>query len=94
MSSFCIHVTALLFRLESANINGLTNPACTSKLCVWNVPGTSTDVKPIKIADMDLKSSKLNKGTVLIILIIIWHCCSIHDFAGMITPISVWLLLF
>ncbi|KAK3755143.1 hypothetical protein QZH41_020564 [Actinostola sp. cb2023] len=61
MSSSCIHVTALLFRVEAANRNGLTNPACTSKQCVWNVPADKTVVQPKRICDMDWKTSKLNK---------------------------------
>lgn len=61
MSSSCIHITALLFRVEAANRSGMTNPACTSRLCVWNVPPEKTVIKPKKIADMNWKSSKLNK---------------------------------
>ena len=62
MSSSCIHITALLFRVEAANRSGMTNPACTSRQCVWNVPSEKTVIKPTKIADMNWKSSKLNKG--------------------------------
>ena len=62
MSSSCIHITALLFRVEAANRSGITNPACTSRQCVWNVPSEKTVIKPTKIADMSWKSSKLNKG--------------------------------
>lgn len=62
MISSCILVTALLFRVEAANRNGLTNPACTSKHCVWNVPAEKTVVQPKRIRDMDWKVSKLNKG--------------------------------
>ena len=51
MSSSCIHVTALLFWVEAANRNGLTNPACTS--CTWNVPQQSLKVKPTKICDIN-----------------------------------------
>ena len=62
MSSSCIHITALLFRVEAANRSGMTNAACTSRLRVWNVPSEKTVIKPTKIADMNWKSSKLNKG--------------------------------
>lgn len=62
MISSCILVTALLFGVEAANRNGLTNPACTSKQCVWNVPAEKTVVQPKRIRDVDWKASKLNKG--------------------------------
>ena len=62
MSSSCIHIRALLFRVEAANRSGMTNPACTSRQCMWNVPSEKTVIKPTKIADMNWKSSKLNKG--------------------------------
>ena len=62
MSSSCIHVTALLFRIEAANKSGQTNPACTSRECVWTVPAGKTVVTPQKICDMTWKASKLNKG--------------------------------
>lgn len=66
MSGSCIHVMALLFRIEAANRNGMTNPACTSKECVWNVPiGNKTVIKPSRICDMEWKASKLNKGMLL-----------------------------
>ena len=64
MSSSCIHITALLFRVEAANRSGMTNPACTSRQCVWNVPSEKTVIKPTKIADRNWKSSKLNKGNL------------------------------
>ncbi|KAK2571499.1 hypothetical protein P5673_004103 [Acropora cervicornis] len=61
MSTSCIHVTALLFRIEAANRNGRTNPACTSKECVWTVPADKTVVQPKQISDMVWTASKLNK---------------------------------
>ncbi|KXJ14188.1 hypothetical protein AC249_AIPGENE19303 [Exaiptasia diaphana] len=61
MSSTCIHVTALMFRILAANRNGLTNPACTSKDCVWSVPNAKTVIKPSRICEMDWKAPKLNK---------------------------------
>ena len=42
MSSSCIHITALLFGVEAANRSGMTNPACTSRQCVWNVPSKNS----------------------------------------------------
>ena len=65
MSSSCIHVTALLFRIEAANRNGLTNPACTSRQCVWNVSVERTAVQPTRICNMDFKASKLKKSMYL-----------------------------
>ena len=66
MSSSCIHVTALLFRIEAANRNGLTNPACTSRQCVWNVPRERTSILPTRTRDMDFKASKFKKSTYFI----------------------------
>ena len=60
MSTSCIDVTALRFRIEAANRNGLKNPACTSKECVWTVPANKTAVQPKQ------KASKLNKGSCII----------------------------
>ena len=65
MSSLCIHVMALLFRIEAANRNGLSNPACTSRQCVWNVPGEKALVQPTRICDMDFKASKFKKNMYL-----------------------------
>ena len=66
MSTSCIQVTALFFRIEAANRNGLTNPACTSKECVWTVPADKTVVQPKQISEMVWKASKLNKGGCII----------------------------
>lgn len=60
MSGSCIHVTALLFHI-AANRTGMTNPACTSKQCLWDKPADKTVIKPVKIIDMDWKKAKLNK---------------------------------
>lgn len=62
MSSSCIHITALLFRIEAANRSGLTNPACTSRECSWIVPQPTTKLQPTRICDMNWTASKLNKG--------------------------------
>ena len=59
-------MTALLFRIEAANRNGLTNPACTSKECVWTVPADKTVVQPKQISEMVWTASKLNKGSCII----------------------------
>ena len=66
MSTSDIHLTALLFRIEAASRNGLTNPACTSKECVWLVPADKTAVQPKQISEMVWKASKLNKGSCII----------------------------
>ena len=66
MSTSYIHVTALLFRTEAGNRNGLTNPACTSKECVWTVPADKTVVQPKQISEMVWTASKLNKGSCII----------------------------
>ena len=66
MSTSCIHVTALLFRIEAANRNGLTKPACTSKECVRIVPADKTAVQPKQISEMVWKASKLNKGSCIV----------------------------
>ena len=66
MSTSCIHVTALLFRIEAANRIELTNPTCTSKECVWTVPADKTAVQPKQISEMVWKVSKLNKGSCII----------------------------
>ena len=63
MGGSCIHISALLFRVEAANRTGMTNPACTSKPCAWSQPSAKTVIKPTKIMDMDWKAAKLNKGT-------------------------------
>jgi len=43
-------VTALLFRI---------------KVCTWDVPvGDKTEIKPMRVQDMDLKAAKLNKGKI------------------------------
>ena len=66
MSTSCIHVTALLFRIEAPNRNGLTNPACTSKECVWTGPADKTAVQPKEISEMVWKASKLNKASCIL----------------------------
>ena len=43
----------------------MTNPACTSKQCVWNKPADKTVIKPAKIIDRDWKAAKLNKGNYI-----------------------------
>ena len=69
MSSTCIHVTALLFRIEAANRTGMTKPACTSKKCEWNVPAEKTVIQPARIVDMEWKSKKFSKGTTVVFLL-------------------------
>ena len=66
MSTSCIHVTALLFRIEAPNRNGLTNPGCTSKECVWTGPADKAAVQSKHISEMVWKASKLNKGSCIL----------------------------
>ena len=60
MSTSCIHVTALLFRIKAPN------PACTSKECVWTGPADKTVVQPKQISEMVWKASKLNQGSCIL----------------------------
>ena len=66
MSTSCIHVTVLRFRIEAANRNGLTNPTCTSKECVCIVPADKTAVQPKQISEIVWKASKLSECSCII----------------------------
>ena len=57
----CVHITAMFFCIEAAVRGGYTNPACTSKVCTWNVPAQITIVQPVQAKEMNFKASKLNK---------------------------------
>ena len=49
----CNHIVAALYKINFANENGLTNPACTDELCKWNT--SAKQIKPMKIKDMDIR---------------------------------------
>ena len=59
-------MTALLFRIEAANRNGLTNPTCTSKECVCTFAADKTAVQPKQISEMVWKASKLSEFSCII----------------------------
>lgn len=54
----CNHIVGMLFRIEAAVAEGLTNPSSTSKLCKWNVPGRFEPQHPIR-----LEAEKWSKST-------------------------------
>ena len=56
----------MFFRVEAAVRAGHTNPACTSKLCVWDVPQTKTAGESLRVKDMDFKATKFNKGSLIL----------------------------
>ena len=58
----CVHITAMFFRIEAAVRGGYTNPACTSKVCSWNVPAQKTIVQSVRAKEMNFKASKFSKG--------------------------------
>ena len=49
----CKHIVAALYKINFANENGLTNPACTDELCKRNT--SAKKIKPMKIKDMDIR---------------------------------------
>ncbi|XP_033124665.1 uncharacterized protein LOC117122990 [Anneissia japonica] len=51
-STTCNHVAALLFKVDFAWRNGITNPACTSRECVWSAFAGKNNVEPRRIADL------------------------------------------
>ena len=61
----CNHVAGLMFRVEAAVRSGLTDPACTSKPCTWNLPVQRRDVLCIPTKAMDVRWTKghyMNQG--------------------------------
>ena len=53
----------MFFRVEATVRAGHTNPACTSNLCVWDVPQTKTAGESLRVKDMDFNATKFNKGS-------------------------------
>ena len=60
MSGTCLHIAGMLFRVEAAVRNGLTNPSCTIKSCEW-LPNRK-DVVPVKVRDMKLSRDDFGKS--------------------------------
>ena len=59
----CNHIVAALYKINFANENGWTDPACTDELCKWNTSAKPM-IKPMKIKDMDIREhNKENEVT-------------------------------
>ena len=59
MSGTCLHVAAMLYRVEAAVRLGLTNPACTAKSCEW-LPNRK-ELLPVKVKDLELGRDDFGK---------------------------------
>ena len=59
MSGTCLHIAGMLFRVEAAVRNGLTNPSCTTKSCEW-LPNRK-DVVAVKVTDLKLSRDDFGK---------------------------------
>ena len=57
----CNHVAGLLFRIEAAVLEGLTDETCTMRSCLWNVPSGKKQIKPGKISDFLIKQDRYDK---------------------------------
>ena len=58
LNGTCNHIAAMLFRVQAAVSQGLTNPTCTSRLATWNVPSECARFephKPIKLSEQVVK---------------------------------------
>ena len=61
----CNHIAGLLFRVEAANMMGVT--ACTSVPCGWNVPDNGKRLmEPKRIKDMQLTKARHDKKPLCI----------------------------
>ena len=58
----CLHVAALLMKVDLAWKFGLTNPACTSRECSWLCKPNLT-IAPEKICEMEIISPNYSKST-------------------------------
>ena len=56
----CNHLIAVLFKVEYANQQGLTNPSCTDVACYWN-SSSKKDIGPSRIKDMNVQAHKLGR---------------------------------
>ena len=59
MSGTCLHIAGMLFRVEAAVRNGLTNPSCATKSCEW-LPNRK-DVFAVKVRDLKLSRDDFRK---------------------------------
>ena len=59
MSGTCLHIAGMLFRVEAAVRNGLTNPSCATKSCEW-LPNRK-DVVAVKVRDLKLSCDDFGK---------------------------------
>ena len=57
----CNHVAGLLFRVEAAVLQGLTQETCTDVPSDWNRPKTKKQVKPGKLSNFLIKQDRLDK---------------------------------
>ncbi|KAL5006729.1 hypothetical protein ScPMuIL_015535 [Solemya velum] len=64
MLGCCNHIAGVLFRMEAAVMAGITDPACTSRVSIWNVPSTSRGVKPVTAAQATWKKDHYRKISV------------------------------
>ena len=56
----CNHVVAVLYKIEYANKEGLTEQTCTEKICVWN--SSSKQIAPMKIKVMHIMEHNKRNG--------------------------------
>ena len=54
-------MAAVLFKVEFAWKNGLTNPACTAKECGWSAFGAKHRVEPQRIKEMNWHKPHFSK---------------------------------
>ncbi|XP_066934311.1 uncharacterized protein [Clytia hemisphaerica] len=57
----CNHVAGLLFRVEAAVLQGITQETCTDIPSDWNRPKTKKQVKPGKLSNFLIKQDRLDK---------------------------------
>ena len=61
-SKCCNHLIAVLYKVEQANLQGLTNPSCTDVACYWK-SSSKKNIGPSRIKDMNLQAHKLGRPT-------------------------------
>jgi len=57
----CNHVAGLLFRIEAAVLQGITDETCAMKSCAWNVPKGKKHIKPGKLSNFLIKQDRYDK---------------------------------
>ncbi|XP_054760455.2 uncharacterized protein LOC129266641 [Lytechinus pictus] len=60
-STTCNHVAALLFKVDFAWRNGLTNPSCTSRECTWSAFAGKQSVEPDRVSEMTWSKPKFSR---------------------------------